>query len=184
MTENHSDRARFGQDDLAIIGISCEVPGARDYRQFWENIRGGIESSRFLTADELAARGVPADLATNPRYVPVEFSIDGSEYFDPDFFNIPRANAVLMDPQFRMLLQHSWKVVEDAGYRPRDIADCSVFVATSNNYYGSSIGRSVDFDDSEDYVAWMFAQGGSVPTRISYELDLRGPSMSVHTNCS
>lgn len=174
----------YYEDSLAIIGISCEFPGAGNYQQFWGNIREGKESSRFLDEAELRSQGVSASMISDPKYIPVDLSIDGKYHFDAEFFNISRNNAILMDPQFRLLLQHSWKAVEDAGYASGDMPDTAVFMATANAYYQSRMGRSIDFDDSEDYVAWMLAQSGSIPTRISYELGFLGPSISIHTNCS
>ena len=66
-------------------------------------------------------------------------TIEGKDLFDPDFFNIPSKNAALMDPQFRLLLLHSWKAIEDAGYVPGDLSDAGVFMSVSNTLYSSSM---------------------------------------------
>jgi acyl transferase domain-containing protein len=63
--------------------------------------------------------------------------MDGKEFFDPEFFQISSGNAALMDPQFRQLLMHSWKAVEDAGYHCEEIEKTSVFISASNNFYQS-----------------------------------------------
>lgn len=96
-----------------------------------------------------------------------------------------------MDPQARLLLQHAWQALEDAGYRPEDVPGTSVTTSTSTNFYqallpalmANASGPRV-LASSETYAAWLFAQGGTVPTMISTKLGLRGPSMAVNTNCS
>ena len=185
---NERDIPEYYQTSLAVIGISCHFPGAQDHRQFWKNLVQGKESVTFLSPDE-AAQSVPdADILDNPAYVPVALNLEGKDYFDPDFFRISHGNAALMDPQFRQLLLHSWKAIEDAGYTPGDIARTGVFMSASNNLYHSLSQTGPEhaavMENAEDYVSWIFAQGGSIPTMISYQLGLKGPSVFVHTNCS
>ena len=77
----------------------------------------------------------------------------GKEYFDPEFFKISSGNAALMDPQFRKLLLHAWKAVEDAGYLCEDIEKTSVFMSASNNFYqtlSASLKNSTKATDSVD----------------------------------
>ena len=93
-----------------------------------------------------------------------------------------------MDPQLRLLLQHAWSAVEDAGYVPADIANTGVFTSTSNSLYAAGAfalanGAGV-LDDYDRYQAWLFSQSGTIPTIISYKLGLTGPSYAVHSNCS
>ncbi|MCM2451867.1 non-ribosomal peptide synthetase [Agrobacterium vitis] len=175
-------------DSLAIIGISCHFPGAKDHRQFWQNLVAGRESVRFLHPDDLADAGNERAWRDHPDYVPVALNLEGKMGFDPDFFKLSRGNALLMDPQFRQLLMHAWKAVEDAGYRPEDVPKTGVFMSASNNFYQSLARRALQhaevMEQAEDYVAWILAQGGSIPTMVSYQLGLTGPSVFVHTNCS
>ncbi|MEZ2221556.1 amino acid adenylation domain-containing protein [Rhizobium sp. RCC_161_2] len=182
------DLPEYYQTSLAIIGISCHFPGAQDHRQFWKNLVEGKESVTFLAADEAAQSVSDADILDNPAYVPVALNLEGKDYFDPDFFRISHGNAALMDPQFRQLLLHSWKVIEDAGYTTDAIPRTGVFMSASNNLYNSlsqmGLEQAAVMENAEDYVSWIFAQGGSIPTMISYQLGLKGPSMFVHTNCS
>ena len=175
-------------ESLAVIGISCQFPGAADWRAFWENLCEGRESGGFYSEQELRDLGVAEDVIRDPLLVPRHMTIDGKDLFDPDFFGITPRDALFMDPQFRHLLQHAWRAVEDAGYIPASIPETGVFMSASAGFYQ---GLFLDFsrtgyvmDDSEDYVAWLLAQGGTIPTTISYKLGLRGPSLFVHTNCS
>ena len=170
--------ARFS--GLAVIGISCQFPDAEDHRSFWENLRNGKESVRFFTEAELRDCGMPADIIRNKSYVPAQSAIQGKAFFDPEFFKIAPKDAALMDPQLRLLLQNAWKAVEDAGYRTKDIPSTSVFMSASTSGYGSRNALM----PTDTYLSWVLSQSGTIPTIISNKLDLRGPSYSVHSNCS
>ncbi|MFP2957510.1 amino acid adenylation domain-containing protein [Myxococcus sp. 1LA] len=174
---------------LAIIGISCQVPGASDHRGFWENLRDGKDSVAAHGEEALRALGVPDAVIQDPRYVAVQSTIDDKDCFDPQFFGLTARDAAFMDPQFRLLLMHAWKAVEDAALPPSRLGTCGVFMTASNSFYhqgmpqfpanGHPVLRTVD-----EYVLWVLAQAGSIPTMVSYKLGLKGPSLFVHTNCS
>ena len=128
-------------------------------------------------------------LIRDPHFVPLQISLEEKDRFDPAFFNISRRDAALMDPQARLLLLHSWKALEDAGYTPDQVPETGVFVSASNTFYQAAWlhptpGNTKVMESSEEYVAWMSAQAGSIPTMISHKLGLKGPSLFMHTNCS
>ena len=178
----------YYQSSVAIIGISCHFPGAEDHRQFWDNLVSGREGVEVLSAAEMRQLGVPEQIIGNPRYVPVRATIAGKDLFDAAFFRISPKDATLMDPQLRLLLQHAWRTVEDAGYVTSDIPDTGVFTSTSNSFYGAGLFASANgagvLDNYDHYQAWLLSQSGTIPTIISYKLGLKGPSYSVHSNCS
>ncbi|WP_394848783.1 amino acid adenylation domain-containing protein [Pendulispora brunnea] len=176
---------------IAVIGLSCQFPSAKDHGEYWENLRQGKDSVRSWSPEELRAMGVPEALVGRSNFVPQRSEIDGKAEFDPAFFGISPRDAEFMDPQGRLLLLHAWKALEDAGHRPEDAPNTSVFMSTSTNFYQMllpSLVKSVTgprvLESAEHYVAWTFAQGGSIPTMISTKLGLTGPSMHVSTNCS
>ncbi|MCI0584747.1 MAG: phosphopantetheine-binding protein, partial [Chloroflexi bacterium] len=178
-------------DAVAVIGMSCHFPGAKDHREFWHNLREGKDSVGSWSSDELRAFGVPDSLIGRPDYVPQRSVIDGQADFDPAFFGISPRDAELMDPQGRLLLLHAWKAIEDAGHRPEDVPNTSVYTAAGTNFYQillSSLAKTTTgprvIESAESYAAWMFAQGGSIPTMISSKLGLKGPSIHVSSNCS
>ncbi|GAF07319.1 long-chain-fatty-acid-CoA ligase [Paenibacillus pini JCM 16418] len=174
------------RDSLAIIGISCEFPGAGNHFEFWNNLLTGKESLKFFTPDELRDLGVPPELAENAGYVPVQSTIAGKDRFDPGFFNLSPKDAGFMDPQLRLLLLHAWKAVEDAGYVAREIPHTSVFMTGSNNGYRALLPEewTESLETPDGYVSWVLAQSGTIPTMISHKLGLKGPSYFVHANCS
>ncbi|MFI0463376.1 amino acid adenylation domain-containing protein [Saccharopolyspora sp. 5N102] len=178
-------------DSIAVVGMSCHFPGAENPREFWRNLQEGNGGSTFWSPEELRALGVPDELIGRPGYVPQRAVIEGKAEFDPAFFGISPRDAELMDPQGRLLLLHAWKALEDAGYRPEDVPNTSVFTSTSNNFYQALLPSLMEnaagarvLASNEGYVAWLLSQGGSVPTMISSKLGLSGPSMAVSTNCS
>ena len=142
----------------------------------------------MLSAAELRRLGVSEEIIGNPKYVPVRSSIAGKDLFDPAFFKISPKDATLMDPQLRLLLQHAWRSIEDAGYIPADVTDTGVFTSTSNSFYGAGLFASANaagvLDNYDHYQAWLLSQSGTIPTIISYKLGLTGPSYAVHSNCS
>jgi polyketide synthase PksN len=172
-------------DSVAIIGISCQFPGAQNHYEFWNNLRHGKESIQLLSPEELQGLGVPEDVIKDPNYVPVSSAIQGRNLFDPKFFNITPRDAELMDPQLRLLLLHSWKAVEDAGYIPKDVTDCAVLMTACNSSHQSLVLSHVaDADGNDRYVSWALSQCGTIPTTISHKLGLKGPSLFLHSNCS
>ncbi|MEU8271400.1 amino acid adenylation domain-containing protein, partial [Sphaerisporangium sp. NPDC049002] len=171
-------------DSVAIIGVSCRLPGADDHHQFWRNLVAGEESVELCSEQELRDLGVDEELLAHPDYVPVRAAMRGKGYFDPEFFQVTPRDAELMDPQLRLLLQHSWKAVEDAGHLPGDVADAAVYMSTSNALYQAPLAGRGARRDSEGLVAFLQAQPGTIPTTISHRLGLRGPSLYVHSNCS
>lgn len=178
----------YYKESLAIIGVSCHLPGANDHWKFWKNLCEGKESVVRLGDQEFSEFNIDKSIRDNKRYVPTVAWLEGKELFDPGFFNISSGNAALMDPQFRQLLLHSWKAVEDAGYVCDDISNTSVFMSASNNFY-QSMAQSINLnnhvmENSEEFVAWLLGQGGTIPTMISYQLGFKGQSTFVHTNCS
>jgi polyketide synthase PksN len=178
-------------DAVAVVGISCRFPGARDHRAFWNDLREGKAGNASWSPDELRALGVPDELVGREGYVPHRPGIEGMAEFDAAFFGISPRDAEFMDPQGRLLLLHTWQALEDAGHRPEDVPRTSVFTSVSNNFYQALLPSLMEnaagtrvLASTESYAAWLLAQGGSVPTMISSRLGLGGPSMAVSSNCS
>lgn len=176
----------YFDDSVAIVGISCQFPGAKNHHDFWNHIKEGKESIRFFSEEELRANGVPEELIQHPDYVPVQSVIEGKDLFDPGFFQISPKDAEYMDPQLRLLLLHSWKAIEDAGYVAKEIPATSVYMSASSNSYRTLLPKETTegHESPDGYVSWVLAQSGTIPTMISHKLGLKGPSYFVHSNCS
>jgi len=189
--ETNDEFPKYYKDSLAIVGISCQFPNANNHFAFWEKLINGKDCLSFFDPEELHELGEKAKLINNPNFVPLRVSIKDKDKFDPGFFNISPRDAEFMDPQSRLLLQNAWKAVEDAGYNVDDIPNTSVFMSASNNFYqallpgfASSLTKTRVMDNTDEYVGWILAQGGSIPTMISNKLGLTGESIFVSSNCS
>ena len=177
----------FAVEPVAIIGMACRPPGAGDVGQFWSNLAGGVESIRLETLAEQAARGVPEELLADPRYVPAVALADDYEYFDAGFFGMSAREAEMRDPQHRMFLELAYTALEDAGYDPaRYGGDIGVYAGVGDGSYEWQHARR-----SRKVVGGSGIMGISLATHpaflatfISFKLDLRGPSLTVHTACS
>ncbi|MEX1830138.1 amino acid adenylation domain-containing protein, partial [Luteibacter sp. CQ10] len=171
---------------VAIVGASAHVPGAEDIATLWDNLSNGRETIQFLTPAQARHAGVPDDLLADPGYVGARATIEGKASFDAAFFRVTARDAELIDPQARHLLEHAWRAVEDAGYRASDIPDTAVFMSASSTFYHAAAFTQAKavLERSDEYVSWIWAQPGTLPTLVSHKLGLTGPSLFVHSNCS
>jgi acyl transferase domain-containing protein/SAM-dependent methyltransferase len=172
------------REPIAIIGMSGRFPGSRDLAQFWENLRAERDLITEIPPDrwdwrEYDHNGLPP--AERCKFHWGGF-IDDVDKFDPLFFGISPAEAEMMDPQQRKFLEAVWEAIEDAGYRPSALS-------------GKNVGlfAGVQFSDYQHLLheaGILTAQSGLgnehsiVLNRISYLLNLRGPSEPVNTACS
>jgi len=177
-----------GPTGVAIVGIACRFPGAPDQRAYWRNLCGGIESITFLTDNELAAAGMPAERLRDPAYVKAAPILPDIDQFDAAFFEYSPAEARLMDPQHRLLLEVAWEAFEDAGYRPAGAPrPAGVFVGTGgvvSSYLVDRLAFSAELPGYTGGVAHIGNDKDFLSTRISYKLNLTGPSVNVQTACS
>lgn len=171
---------------IAIIGMACRMPGARDVSEFWQNLCNGVQSITTFREEELRASGVPTELIKSPHYVRRRGIIDGADQFDAAFFGFTPRDAELIDPQQRVFLECAWHALEDAGYVPQEVdARIGVFGGVGTNWHLSQVAQSS--------VAKKYASGASVvisndkdyvTSRVSYKLGLVGPSVNVQSACS
>ena len=174
--------------EIAIIGMAGRFPGARDVETFWQNLRQGISGIRFFSDEELLRSNPDLDreLLANPMYVKACGVLDGVEDFDAAFFGYNPREAEGMDPQQRLFLECAWEAMENAGYDPaRYRGLIGVYGGVSMSTYVLNIlsqpellrslgGLQLTIGNDKDYLA----------TRVSYKLNLEGPSVNVQSACS
>ncbi|RJO70846.1 amino acid adenylation domain-containing protein [Nocardia panacis] len=178
--------------DIAIIGMAGRFPGADDIETFWRNLREGVESIRPLTDAELEQ--VTPGLREHPDYVRAAATVPDIELFDADFFGMTAKEAALVDPQQRVFLECAWEAFERAGYPPGpQVGSVGVFagggistylINNLNPHFGFPSGGPLIEADMLQFQLKLGNDRNYLPTRVSYKLDLRGPSIAVQSACS
>jgi acyl transferase domain-containing protein len=175
-----------GVDGIAIIGMSCRFPGARNIYEFWRNLRDGVESVTFFSDQELRDSGIDPAFINDPNYVKAGCVIEDIDLFDASFFGYSPKEAETIDPQQRLFLECAWGAIEDAGYIPQTYEGLiGVFGGARMSSYvnnmsselsrvGTALGFQALIGNDKDYIT----------TRVSYKLNLRGPSVAVQSACS
>jgi amino acid adenylation domain-containing protein len=173
--------------DVAVVGMAGRFPGARDLDAFWQNLRDGVESISFFTEEEVEGTGVEPAVARGPNYVKAGGVLEGAELFDASLFSFYPREAALMDPQHRVFLECAWEALEHAGYNPDSYkALIGVYAGTSiNTYLLFNLFSNPDLTGvTEIYQLAIGNDKDFLPTRVSYKLNLRGPSINIQTACS
>lgn len=185
---SNRSNSEIAPDGIAIVGMAGRFPGAKDIAEFWDNLRNGIESISFLTDQELLNAGIePSSTTKDPDYIRARGKLANVDRFDAHFFGIKPREAELMDPQHRLLLESSWEALECAGYTPDHFAGTIGVYAgmAQSTYFLSNLypnrntieainSRQTVLGNEKDFLA----------TRISYKLNLTGPSVTINTACS
>jgi amino acid adenylation domain-containing protein len=183
-----SDEERI--DGVAVIGLAGRFPGAGSVDELWENLKAGTESVRFFTDEELASSGVPDHLVRDPSYVKARGLISDPELFDAAFFGISPHEAELMDPQHRLFLETCWHGLENAGYAPASTkGQVGVWGGMStgmsnDTYLHANLGGPSGVPEEDVLSAVLGNENDYLTSRVSYKLNLRGPSVNVQTACS
>jgi len=172
--------------DIAIIGMAGRFPKVPDLDAFWRNLRAGVESIETLTDEELLSSGVDTALLKNPNYVKAASSLENYDLFDPAFFGMTPREAEIIDPQHRLLLECAWEALESAGYdATRYPGAIGVFAGASiSTYLSNLLGNPALLANVSTFQLLMANDKDHSATRVSYKLDLRGPSINVQTACS
>ncbi|MGQ8874251.1 condensation domain-containing protein [Paenibacillus sp. TSA_86.1] len=179
-----SSSAVSKDEQVAVIGLSCRMPKARNTDEFWDNLVKGVdcvgefpEQRRKDTDPYLKL--VNPDIFTNDQPYWKAGYIDEVDCFDNDIFDILPGEAKYIDPQQRIFLEMVWEAFEDAGYGKSKVANTrtGVYIGNCSNEYGMAIGESVPSAVPGNLVPF-------IASRISYFFNLKGPAIAVSTTCS
>lgn len=179
-SHGHADRNTQGRDSInepvAVIGVGCRFPGDIDGpERLWD----------FLTEKKCAITAYPDRGFTNAgTFAEAGGFLKDVAGFDNRFFDIPPDEALRMDPQQRLLLEVSWEALEHAGIIPESLrlSRTGVFVGVSSTDYVRLVSASAQ----QKSTIWDNTGGSSsiIANRISYFLDIQGPSIVIDTACS
>jgi acyl transferase domain-containing protein len=171
---------------IAIVGMAGRFPQGRTVAEFWQNLRAGRECITFLTDEELEQEGVPREIYRQPNYVKAAVPLEGADLWDATFFDVNPREAALTDPQQRLFLETAWEALEDAGYDSKQYAGAiGVFAGSAMNTYAYNFFSNRGWTSAADaFQAVIGNDKDYLSTRVSYKMDLRGPSVTVQTACS
>ncbi|MBN4003638.1 type I polyketide synthase [Nostoc sp. LPT] len=172
--------------EIAIIGLTGRFPKAKNIDEFWENIQQGRESISFFSDEELLSSGISSSILNDPNYVKAHAILEDAELFDASFFGFNPREAEVTDPQHRIFLECAWSALESAGY------DSQTYKGAVGVYGGSSLSSYLlniylnqnirNFIDPQQLT--IAGNKDYLTTRVSYKLNLEGPSYAVQTACS
>lgn len=172
-------------EPIAIIGMSCRFPGARNVEQFWQLLEGGVDAIGEIPPDRWDVEAFYDPEPSVPGKMSTRWGgfLPDIDQFDAVFFGISGREAQCMDPQQRLLVEVTWEAIENAGIPMESLAQSptGVFVGISNSDYARLLHDSVS-----DLTAYS-ATGTCLSiaaNRLSYLFNLRGPSVAVDTACS
>ena len=185
--KDDSQTSNVYRREIAIIGLSGRYPGANSIPEFWEILKNGLD----------CITEIPDDRWSLDQFYDAEKRIPGKSFskwggflsdvdkFDPLFFNISPRDAELMDPQERLFLQTVWSTMEDAGYTRRTLRSnaengVGVFVGVMNEDYPL---LGLEEFQKGNYIN-VGGSPSSIANRVSYVLNLEGPSLAIDTMCS
>lgn len=173
------------KEPIAVIGLGLRFPGAEHPEEFWQLLRDGVDAIQEVPSDRWDQDSFydPDPSANGKAITRWGGFLDRVDLFDPQFFGISPREAGRMDPQQRLLLEVAWEALEHAGLAVDKLAGTTtgVFVGISSYDYSS-----FQFEDPQNIDAYSGTGNAHsiAANRLSYLLDLRGPSMAVDTACS
>ena len=178
----------FDDAAIAIVGMACHLPGALNISEYWSNLKNGVESVQFYTDKELLEAGESAVNLANPNYVRAQPYLKNYNRFDAGFWGFNPQDAAVTDPAHRLFLEVAYQALEHAGHTGYDNEGrVAVFASSGENLYRlkNLQSNSQLMDDMGEFLVRHTGNCMNfLATRLSYELDLRGPSINVQTACS
>lgn len=175
-------------EPIAIVGMACRFPGCRNLDEYWRVMREGASAIREVPRDRWDIDDLfDADPDTPGKMVTRWGGfLDDIDQFDAQFFGISPREAARMDPQQRMLLEVSWEALENAGLPAERVSGSKtgVFVGIGGTDYSQIYRR---FENPREYLDPYSGTGNALSiaaNRVSYVLDLHGPSLAIDTACS
>ena len=184
-------RSQLNQSDLtqtepiAIVGMGCRFPGAKNPESFWQLLQNGVDAISQVPESRWDVDAFYDPNPATPGKMNTRWGgfLEQVDEFDAKFFGISPREAESIDPQQRLLLEVSWEALENAGIAPHKLrgSKTGVFVGISSNDYSR-----LQFSNQRTSDAY-FGTGNAfsiAANRLSYLMDFRGPSLAIDTACS
>jgi acyl transferase domain-containing protein len=182
------DAGQSAPEGIAIVGLAGRFPAARSPAELWRMLVESRDATRWLTDEELLAAGESPDALKDNNYIKAAMVLPDMEMFDAGFFGFTPREAAILDPQHRHFLEACWEALEDSGHPPSRFAgSVGVFAGCGMQAY---MARNLlpNRDLVEKIGFFLLRHTGNdkdfLTTRVSYLLNLQGPSLGVQTACS
>jgi acyl transferase domain-containing protein/acyl carrier protein len=185
MTEYGNNNHLTGLE-IAVIGMSGRFPRADNVAEFWDNIKNGVECLSFYSSQELQDLGVSEEVIDDPSYVNAEGGLlDKLGYFDAFFFDYNPVEAKYLDLQVRLFHECAWEALEDSGYMPNSFNGLiGVYAGAEDNIDWKTKAFLSQGEGESEFTRLFLSNKDFMSTRISYKLNLTGPSYTISTGCS
>jgi amino acid adenylation domain-containing protein/FkbH-like protein len=183
----NSDDNRRAVKDIAIIGMTGRFSGVKSTEDYWKIISSGKEAITYYTKEELLKKGVDKALLENDNYVLANGNLENADQFDSSFFGVTPREADFMDPQHRVFLESCYEALENAGYTSEKYpGEIGVFAGCGmNNYLAKNLFQHPESLRSiGEFQTIINNNSDYLTTRVSYKLNLTGPSIDIQTACS
>lgn len=161
------------ENTIAVVGFSCAFSQSNNFTEYWENL---VNKKNLISVGKNT-------VGSNNTFVEAYGHISQRDDFDSAFFNIPVIESQLTDPQHKLFLIHCFKSLEHAGFVSQKNVRVGVFAAKSNNSYAAYLLEN-GIDVSKDFSQFLSNAYDCLATRVSYDLDLTGPSFTIQSGCS
>ncbi|MDJ0795562.1 MAG: beta-ketoacyl synthase N-terminal-like domain-containing protein [Calothrix sp. MO_167.B12] len=170
---------------IAIVGTGCRFPGANNLEAYWHLLKNGVDAIADIPQTRWNIDAFYDPDPNKPGKMNTRWGafLEDVSLFDADFFAISPREAERMDPQHRLLMEVTWEALENAGISPDILAgsQTGVFIAIGNYDYGLLLRKDISRTDAYDGIGSSFS---IAPNRLSYFLNLHGPSIAIDTACS
>lgn len=180
-----TEKSQMKNKEIAVIGIACRFPGAKNYHEFWNNLAQGVNSIQEIPSERWEIDKYYSPIFDEPNKSISKWCglLDKIDQFDNRFFSISKREAKNMDPQQRLLLEETWHCIEDSGISLKTLQDkkTSVYVGVmANDYHQEAIAPGVVTDS---YAA-LGNYNCILANRISYTFGFQGTSLSIDAACA
>lgn len=177
------------ESSIAIVGMAGHFPGARSVGEYWSMLEAGRDATRWLSTEELLAAGESLAAIEDARYVRATMALPDMEMFDAGFFGFSPREASILDPQHRHFLECCWEALEDAGHARTEEFEGAIGVfggCGMQAYLALNLLTNPELVESEGMFLLRHTGNDKdfLTTRVSYLLNLHGPSIGVQTACS
>ncbi|MCP4162575.1 MAG: polyketide synthase [Deltaproteobacteria bacterium] len=175
----------YNEDAIAVISMTGKFPGANNTKEFWDNLKNGVESVSIFSDEELNIEDQHS--SHNKTYTNADAVLDNIDMFDASFFDLSPREAEIMDPQHRLFIEACWEAMELAGYTSEKYDGTIAVYAGANlsSYMVRNLYSNPGLVEKVGTFKTMLTNGQDfLSTRVSYLMDFKGPSVNVNTLCS